>query len=67
MVNAMIAEFANMAVPFFGTRPGFIREDDAGPSRDKTEIDDQKDFVTESELLALRRRMIDLLQDLCKE
>jgi hypothetical protein len=59
MAEAMAAELRGMGIPFFGTmRKGLVRNE---------AVNDDEAKLTASELQDLQRRMLELLQDLCKE
>ncbi|KAJ5825916.1 hypothetical protein N7474_003054 [Penicillium riverlandense] len=57
MAETMAAELRGMGIPFFGK--GLVVRDEA--------VNDDKAKLTASELHDLQRRMLELLQDLCKE
>ncbi|KAI9881277.1 MAG: hypothetical protein M1830_005563 [Pleopsidium flavum] len=73
MVKAMTAELTNLGVPFFGMKSDVLR------TRQKKEVlsgyegvDDliaigNKDKLGEDELMKLQKRMLELLEDLCRE
>jgi hypothetical protein len=66
MENVMIAELKGLGVPFFGTDRSLVVadliEDDAKGSRPKW-----SPLVTETQLLELRRRMVQHLEDMYKD
>lgn len=71
MAEALTAELRGLKVPFFTLQPSLIRE----PSSDVGNISSNPDGthphvsakLTKTELITLQRRMLELLQDLCKE
>lgn len=74
MAEALTAELRGLNIPFFVLRKSLIHESSAPgsgePSSKHDEIvalEDGSSKVTKSELAALQRRMLELLQDLCKE
>ena len=72
MIAATERELRGLGVPFFSVKEGFIRRD-RGPNRGTVRGDgaeegqDGDGKIGEEELKALRRRMVELLEDLCKE
>lgn len=69
MENAMIAELKNLGVPFFGTDRGLIVPDESTFTKEKPPEDRPKwsPVVTECQLLELRRRMVNHLEDLYRD
>jgi hypothetical protein len=59
MADAMAAELRGMGIPFFATRKSL-----AGRSEEAT---DDEAKLAPSELQDMQHRMLELLQDLCKE
>lgn len=70
MADALAAELRGLKIPFFALRPSLIKESSSvsGTPQDKNVLDDRDSSkVSRSELMALQRRMLELLEDLCKE
>ncbi|KAJ5092119.1 hypothetical protein NUU61_006989 [Penicillium alfredii] len=65
MADALIAELRGLRIPFFVLRSGLVRDSPAGG--DVKSSDQAASGVTRNELADLQRRMLELLQDLCKE
>ena len=63
MANALTSELRGMDVPFFALKQSLVQTSDH-PSESNTEIPAK---VTKSELVDLQKRMLSLLEDLCKE
>lgn len=66
MIRATISELKALGVPFFGMKPDMIlraNETGTGVAERKT----HEGRVEESELERLQGRMLELLEDLCKE
>lgn len=71
MINATMAELQAIGVPFFGLRRELVVQEG------KVEVDQEMDGgvrkengrkrLREEEVLALQRRMVELLEDLCQE
>lgn len=61
MIAATERELKVLGVPFFGVGEGLIRRDGGGV-REKDE-----GGIGEKELQGLRKRMLELLEDLCKD
>jgi len=61
MIAATERELKAMGVPFFGIKEELIRRDGGGV-REK-----QEGRIGEEELQGLRKRMLELLEDLCKD
>lgn len=57
MAEAMTRELKAMGIPFFGLSSRYL-QDHSGQ--------DQYQLLTKDSLLVLQRRMLELLQDLCK-
>ena len=72
MIAATERELRGLGVPFFSVKEWFIRRD-RGANRETVSGDgvggaqDRDGKIGEEELMALRRRMVELLEDLCKE
>lgn len=72
MVAAMAKELERMGVPFFGTRKEFLAQGarELGgqiDEKDDRNQDKEKDVIDEKELLALQRRMVEILENLAVE
>lgn len=72
MVAAMTAELRNLGVPFFGTKSDLLRtRQDGETSADERGHDfiqgDSKATLGQDELQKLQKRMLELLEDLCKD
>ena len=65
MENGMIAELKGLGVPFFGTDRGLVVEDPTAGSRPN--LPKWSPLVTEAQLLELRRRMVQHLEDMYKD
>ncbi|KAJ5491463.1 hypothetical protein N7539_003030 [Penicillium diatomitis] len=63
MANALISELRGMKIPFFVTQKSLIRQEDAPASSNEQ----TGDLLTNSDLSDLQRRMLGLLEDICKE
>jgi len=61
MIAATEKELKALGVPFFGTKEELIRRHEGGV-REKDE-----GTIGEEELQGLRKRMLELLEDLCKD
>lgn len=66
MEIAMTAELKALGVPFFGTDPSLVVPD-TNDSSGEWPPERQKRCVAESELLGLRRKMVDHLEDLYRD
>lgn len=64
MIAATERELKGLGVPFFGTRGELIRRD--GGLRGGVKATDEGK-IEEEELQGLRKKMLELLEDLCKE
>lgn len=69
MEAAMTAELKALGVPFFGTHEGLVMADGYDPSEWQLQENQAKHcgLVAEPELLVLRRRMIQHLEDLYRD
>lgn len=72
MTDALIAEMRGLGIPFFALRKDLIQDDsstkeDPGPRRVSNVKQSASSPIVRSELEKLQRRMLDLLEDLCKE
>lgn len=69
MADALAAELRGLKIPFFALKQSLIAESSvSGTAQDKDVLDDRASSkVSKSELVALQRRMLELLEDLCKE
>lgn len=69
MVNATMAELQAIGVPFFGLRREFVLqegEDDQDMDSGVRKENGRKK-LREEEVLALQKRVVELLEDLCQE
>ena len=66
MVREMTSKLRNMGVPFFGTRSDLVRPVGKEPS-DEGGGSDEKAMIDEVDLVKLQRKMLAILEDLCKE
>ena len=73
MVNATTAELKALGVPFFGMRPELITKDNEdGTTLQENNLQEgsgahTRSTIRQSELMQLQKRMLELLEDLCKE
>ncbi|KAJ5747226.1 uncharacterized protein N7511_008922 [Penicillium nucicola] len=75
MSNALTSELRGFGIPFFKIHPNLIQDSstEAGTSNSGSTKTQESDItgatsqITKSELEALQQRMLDLLEDLCKE
>ncbi|KAI9833177.1 MAG: hypothetical protein M1819_003800 [Sarea resinae] len=74
MVKAMTLELKNVGVPFFGTDPALVSKGGADPVRGglheatgESDGGQAGERIDDAELLKLQKRMLDLLEDMCKE
>lgn len=68
MADAMALELRGLRVPFFSLRRDLILADDRGRELDKGLDKGQRDGrISRGELAVLQRRMLELLQDLCRD
>lgn len=73
MVTAMTTELRNLGVPFFGVRSdllGITRLEETSPgyeARNDVVQQDPKARLTRDTLKKLQKRMLELLEDLCKD
>lgn len=69
MESAMIQELKGLGVPFFGTDPSLVVSNDRDPSKksDPQNTPKWSPLVTEDQLMALRRKMVQHLEDLYKD
>ena len=68
MENAMTSELKGLGVPFFGTRSELIAPDSNHADHSAPDsIATTLSVIAESELLALRRRMVQHLEDLYRD
>ncbi|KAF7718363.1 Uncharacterized protein PECH_001041 [Penicillium ucsense] len=63
MANALMAELRGLKIPFFVTQKSLIHQE-AAPSNSNEQTGDS---LTNSDLSNLQRRMLGLLEDICKE
>lgn len=66
MIRATVSELKALGVPFFGMNPGMILRGDETANGD-VERKPNGNKIEERELERLQRRMLELLEDLCKE
>lgn len=69
MVKEMSVKLKSLGVPFFGTRTELVKKPckDPAQSGNFDGAGDTKKVITESELVDLQRKMLNLLEDLCAE
>lgn len=68
MADAMALELRGLGVPFFSLRRDLILADDRGRELDKGLDNGQRGGrISRGELAVLQRRMLELLQDLCRD
>lgn len=73
MVTAMTTELRNLGVPFFGMKSGFLvtrQDEEALPGyqdMDNVIQKDSKARLGQDDLRKLQKRMLELLEDLCKD
>lgn len=69
MADALAAELRGMDIPFFTLRKDLVKStpNTGDSSQSKTSTAAASSSVTEPELLELQKRMLGLLEDLCKE
>ena len=73
MVTAMTTELRNLGVPFFGMKSELLRtrqDKQSSPSydtKDNTVQNDSKAALSQDDLKKLQKRMLELLEDLCKD
>ena len=68
MFCATTTELQNLGIPFFGISVDMIIPDKSNSaSESEDNISKRKGKVSEKELGALQKRMVELLEDLCKD
>lgn len=70
MAEALMAELRGMKIPFFVIQRSLVEEPPSGAGDAPTKPDTahgHAPVLTRSELAGLQRRMLGLLEDLCKE
>lgn len=70
MADALTSELRGLKIPFFAIRQSLIQElpvSDAVMHDENDHEENQSSKVSKSELVSLQRRMLELLEDLCKE
>lgn len=71
MTDAMTAELRGLKIPFFVIQQSLIQEPTESSSINESSSQEKRPegsaTVTKAELASLQRRMLELLQDLCKE
>lgn len=73
MVTAMTTELRNLGVPFFGVRSdllGITHREETSPgyeARNDVVQQDPKARLNQDTLKKLQKRMLELLEDLCKD
>ena len=66
MSQAMKSELKALGVPFFGTRSNLVRGNGTGPTPGGPVGGGEDGKVGEQELVGLQKRMLGLLEDLCR-
>jgi hypothetical protein len=69
MVESMVGELAALGIPFFGTKASLIKEGNDAPedSMRGPEKAPGEARLLRRELDSFRKRMLDLLEDMCRE
>ena len=73
MADALVAELRGMGIPFFTLRRNLVQDsqstEDSGSDVRQSQTDSAGGSlpITRSELVNLQQRMLELLEDLCKE
>lgn len=69
MADALTLELRGLRIPFFAIRQSLIQELPGSDAAERTNNIEksQSSKVSKSELVSLQRRMLELLEDLCKE
>jgi hypothetical protein len=75
MTDALISELRGLGIPFFKIRKDLIQDSSTGtgtPGSSVAQIQEPNPTrvssqITKSELVKLQQRMLELLEDLCKE
>jgi len=69
MVKEFSVKLRNMGIPFFGTRSDLIRKADNDPVAGSNPKDLQTSMksITEKELVELQRKMLGLLEEMCRD
>lgn len=70
MADALMADLRGMKIPFFVLQKSLIQEQDTSENTSQylnAEGDASSSKLTKSDLADLQRRMLGLLEDLCKE
>jgi hypothetical protein len=73
MTDALVAELRGMSIPFFTLRKDLVRDSPSSEDSSSSLLQSQADStaasspITRSELIKLQQRMLELLEDLCKE
>ena len=62
MAEAMAAELRGLQIPFFSIKPGLVDS-----SSETNSHSPSGEILTQEQLYGLQRRILELLQDLCKE
>jgi hypothetical protein len=72
MVTEMTTRLRNLGVPFFGTKTELVRV--KGKDTERAEVEggshttkDETRMIDEAELMALQKKMLALLEDLCSD
>ncbi|KAI9778874.1 MAG: hypothetical protein M1839_007837 [Geoglossum umbratile] len=65
MAQAMKSELKALGIPFFGTRSNLVKGNEIGSALGEP-VCDESGVVGEQELVELQKRMLGLLEDLCK-
>lgn len=68
MVNATMAELQAIGIPFFGLRRELVVQEGEEQERDEgLRKEGGRKKLREEEVLALQKRVVELLEDLCRE
>lgn len=65
MADALTAELRGHQIPFFVLKKTLVQDSSSSAELDSTPDTDSK--LSKSDLVDLQRRMLELLEDLCKE
>ena len=73
MADALFAELRGLRIPFFVLKQSLIQDSstsatgDSSSLKSEDRVESGPSKLTKSELVDLQRRMLELLEDLCKE
>ncbi|KAI9757289.1 MAG: methylglyoxal reductase (NADPH-dependent) gre2 [Chaenotheca gracillima] len=67
MVKAMSTEFKNLGIPFFGTQTRLVEKGRALRDSEDQSYARLDGRIYEDDLLKLQRKMVEMLEDLCRE